>query len=165
MTAGVKEAAQKLGWEGYETDYHALIARPDIQLVDVSTPGDTHKEVVLAALAAGKHVICEKPLANNLAEAREMLEAAEASGAIAVVNYNYRTVPAVQVRQEAHRRWGDRRSAALARGLPPGLDHRPRLPARLAACRRSWPGPARWAISRRTSPISGSTSWGRSRRS
>ena len=73
---GVKEAAEKLGWEGYETDYHALVQRPDIQLVDVSTPGDTHKDVVLAALAAGKHVICEKPLANNLAEAREMLEAA-----------------------------------------------------------------------------------------
>jgi len=93
---GVKEAAEKLGWEGYETDYHALVVRPDIQLVDVSTPGDTHKDVVLAALAAGKHVICEKPLANNLAEAREMLEAARNSGTIAVVNYNYRRVPAVQ---------------------------------------------------------------------
>lgn len=94
--AGVKEAAKTLGWEGYETDYHALIARPDIQLIDVSTPGDTHKEVVLAALAAGKHVICEKPLANTLDEAREMLAAARASDAIAVVNYNYRRVPAVQ---------------------------------------------------------------------
>jgi predicted dehydrogenase len=94
--AGVKAAAEQLGWEGYETDYHDLIARPDIQLVDVSTPGDTHKEVVLAALAAGKHVICEKPLANNLAEAREMLEAARKAGTVAVVNYNYRRVPAVQ---------------------------------------------------------------------
>ena len=70
--ASVKEAAENLGWEGYETDYKALIARPDIQLIDVSTPGDTHKDVVLAALRAGKHVICEKPLANNLAEAREI---------------------------------------------------------------------------------------------
>src|SRR3954453_4541706 len=94
--AGVKAAAEQLGWEGYETDYHDLIARPDVQLVDVSTPGDTHKEVVLAALAAGKNVICEKPLANNLAEAREMLEAARNSGTVAVVNYNYRRVPAVQ---------------------------------------------------------------------
>jgi predicted dehydrogenase len=94
--AGVREAAKQLGWEGYETDYHALIARPDVALVDVSTPGDTHREVVLAALAAGKHVICEKPLANSLAEAREMLEAARASNAVAVVNYNYRRVPAVQ---------------------------------------------------------------------
>src|SRR3954449_392378 len=94
--SGVKEAAETLGWEGYETDYHALVQRPDIQLVDVSTPGDTHKDVVLAALAAGKHVICEKPLANNLAEAREMLEAARNAGTVAVVNYNYRRVPAVQ---------------------------------------------------------------------
>jgi predicted dehydrogenase len=95
--AGVKEAAEQLGWEGYETDYHDLIARPDIQLVDVSTPGDTHKEIMLAALAAGKNVICEKPLANNLAEAREMLEAARKAGTVAVVNYNYRRVPAVQL--------------------------------------------------------------------
>lgn len=94
--ASVREAAESLGWEGYETDYEALIARPDIQLIDVSTPGDTHKDVVLAALKAGKHVICEKPLANNLAEAREMLEAARAAGTVAVVNYNYRRVPAVQ---------------------------------------------------------------------
>jgi predicted dehydrogenase len=95
--AGVKAAAAQLGWEGYETDYHALVARPDIELVDVSTPGDTHKDVVLAALAAGKHVICEKPLANNLSEAREMLEAARQAGTVAVVNYNYRRVPAVQL--------------------------------------------------------------------
>jgi predicted dehydrogenase len=95
--AGVKAAAESLGWEGYETDYRDLIARPDVQLVDVSTPGDTHKEVVLAALEAGKHVICEKPLANNLAEAREMLAAARKAGTVAVVNYNYRRVPAVQL--------------------------------------------------------------------
>ncbi|HEX5500384.1 MAG TPA: Gfo/Idh/MocA family oxidoreductase, partial [Thermomicrobiales bacterium] len=93
--AGVKEAAELLGWEGYETDYRKLIARPDIGLVDVSTPGDTHKAVVLAALAAGKHVLCEKPLANTLDEAREMLVAAEQAGVVAMVNFNYRRVPAV----------------------------------------------------------------------
>jgi predicted dehydrogenase len=95
--AGVQEAARQLGWEGYETDYQELVKRPDVQLVDVSTPGDTHKDVVLAALAAGKHVLCEKPLANSLAEAREMLDAAREAGVIAVVNYNYRRVPAVQL--------------------------------------------------------------------
>src|ERR687889_1780922 len=72
---GVKEAAEKLGWEGYETDYNALVQRPDIQLVDVSTPGDTHKDIVLAALAAGKHVLFEKTLANKPPEAREKLGA------------------------------------------------------------------------------------------
>src|SRR5689334_13692221 len=93
--ADVKEAAEKLGWEGYETDYHALVRRPDIGIVDVSTPGDTHKDVVLAALAAGKHVLCEKPLANSLDEAREMLAAANNAGVVAMVNFNYRRVPAV----------------------------------------------------------------------
>ena len=96
MKPGCRRPREKLGWEGYETDYHELVARPDIQLVDVSTPGDTHNEIVLAALAAGKHVLCEKPLANNLAEAREMLDAARRAGVIAIVNFNYRRVPAVQ---------------------------------------------------------------------
>ena len=68
----VKDAADQLGWEGYETDYQRLIARDDIQLVDVATPGFNHKEIVIAALEAGKHVICEKPLANSLEEAQEM---------------------------------------------------------------------------------------------
>ena len=89
-------AADKLGWESIETDYHALVARDDIGLVDVSTPGYTHRDVVLAALAAGKHVICEKPLANTLEEAREMVEAAKTAGTINMVNFNYRRVPAVQ---------------------------------------------------------------------
>ncbi len=68
--AGVREAANSLGWESYETDYRRLIAREDVGLVDVVTPGNTHREIVLAALEAGKHVICEKPLANPLHEAR-----------------------------------------------------------------------------------------------
>ncbi len=95
--AAVSEAANQLGWEGYETDYHQLVARDDIQLVDVSTPGFNHKEIVLAALAAGKHVICEKPLANALDEAQEMLDAARRAGTIHMVNFNYRRVPAVQL--------------------------------------------------------------------
>jgi predicted dehydrogenase len=98
--AAVREAAEQLGWEGYETDYNALIARDDIGLVDVSTPGDTHREVVLAALAAGKHVLCEKPLANSLAEAWEMMDAARQAGVVAMVNFNYRRVPAVQLAQK-----------------------------------------------------------------
>ena len=93
----VREAARQLGWEGYETDYRRLVARDDIGLVDVSTPGDTHRAVVLAALAAGKHVLCEKPLANSLAEAGEMLAAARRAGVVAMVNFNYRRVPAVQL--------------------------------------------------------------------
>ena len=95
--AGVREAADSLGWESYETDYHRLIERDDVGLVDVVTPGNTHREIVLAALIAGKHVICEKPLANTLAEAKEMLTAARDAGTVNTVCFNYRRAPAVQL--------------------------------------------------------------------
>jgi predicted dehydrogenase len=95
--AGVKEAADSLGWESYETDYRRLMERDDVGLVDVVTPGNTHHEIVLAALEAGKHVICEKPLANSLAEAEEMLAAAREAGTINTVCFNYRRAPAVQL--------------------------------------------------------------------
>lgn len=98
--AGVREAAEKLGYEGYETDYRKLVQRDDIDLVDVATTGNTHREIAIAALAAGKHVLCEKPLANTLDEAAEMVLAARAArakkpGLIAMVNFNYRRVPAI----------------------------------------------------------------------
>ena len=95
--AGVKEAADTLGWDSYETDYRNLVARDDIDLVDVVTPGNTHREIVLTALEAGKHVLCEKPLANALSEAREMLTAARNAGTINMVCFNYRRAPAVQL--------------------------------------------------------------------
>ncbi len=95
--AGVREAADSLGWESYETDYRRLIERDDVGLVDVVTPGNTHREIVLAALEAGKHVICEKPLANTLAEAEEMLAAAREAGTVNTVCFNYRRAPAVQL--------------------------------------------------------------------
>jgi predicted dehydrogenase len=93
----VREAADTLGWESYETDYNRLIARDDVELVDVVTPGNTHHEIVLAALEAGKHVLCEKPLANTLAEAGEMVTAARDAGAVNMVCFNYRRAPAVQL--------------------------------------------------------------------
>jgi predicted dehydrogenase len=95
--AAVSQAASALGWEGYETDYHRLLEREDIQLVDISSSGDTHHEFALAALEAGKHVFCEKPLANTLSEAREMMEAARRAGTVNMVCHNYRRVPAVQL--------------------------------------------------------------------
>jgi predicted dehydrogenase len=96
----VKAAAEELGWEGYETDYHALVNRDDIGLIDVSTPGYTHHDVVIAALNAGKNVLCEKPLANTLDEAQEMLTAWKNAGTIGMVNFNYRRVPAVQLARQ-----------------------------------------------------------------
>src|SRR5580693_2103730 len=96
--AATRAAAQRLGWAAVETDWRALIARDDVQLIDISAPGDTHAPIAIAALAAGKHVLCEKPLANTLAEAEAMKAAADAaypSGARAMVGFNYRRVPAL----------------------------------------------------------------------
>ena len=100
---GVAAAAAKLGWESHTTDWRALIERDDVDLVDICTPGDTHAEIALAALAAGKHVLCEKPLANTVAEAREMAAAASAAqtrGVRTMCGFNYRRVPAVALMRD-----------------------------------------------------------------
>ena len=91
----VRKAAERFGWESYETDWRRLVERDDIDLVDISSPGDTHHDIAIAAAEAGKHVFCEKPLANNLKEAREMLEAVRKAGVKHMVAFNYRRVPAV----------------------------------------------------------------------
>ena len=91
-------AAQRLGWEHTETDWRALVERDDVDLVDICTPGDSHAEIAIAALEAGKHVLCEKPLANSVAEAEEMTRAADkaaANGVRAMVGFTYRRVPAI----------------------------------------------------------------------
>ncbi|MBT2441402.1 Gfo/Idh/MocA family oxidoreductase [Streptomyces sp. ISL-36] len=96
--AAVRAAADRHGWAAAETDWRALVARDDVQLVDVCTPGDSHAEIAVAALEAGKHVLCEKPLANSVAEAEAMVAAAEAAaarGQVAMVGFNYRRVPAL----------------------------------------------------------------------
>jgi len=93
----VAAAASKLGWSSHETDWRRVIERDDVDLVDVSTPGDTHAEIAIAALGAGKHVLCEKPLANTLEEAEAMAEAASTSDRVAMVGFNYRRVPAVEL--------------------------------------------------------------------
>ena len=78
----VKEAAHKLGWESYSTDWRAVLERDDIDVVDICTPGDTHRDIAVAALAAGKHVLCEKPFALNEGQAREMFAAAKENGRV-----------------------------------------------------------------------------------
>ncbi|XID96128.1 Gfo/Idh/MocA family protein [Paenibacillaceae bacterium WGS1546] len=97
---GVKEAADKFGWESYETDWRKMVARDDIDFVDINAPSDAHKEIALAAIAAGKHVFCEKPLALNLEDGREMLAAAEKAGVKHAVCFNYRFLPAVQLAKQ-----------------------------------------------------------------
>ncbi|WP_374558677.1 Gfo/Idh/MocA family protein [Micromonospora sp. RHAY321] len=102
-TGKVADAADRLGWDAYTTDWRDVINRDDIDVVDVCTPGDSHAEIALAALAAGKHVLCEKPLANTVAEARAMTAAAEtarAAGARSMCGFNYRRVPAVTMMRQ-----------------------------------------------------------------
>lgn len=94
----VAEAATRFGWEESVTDWRDVIARDDVDLVDVCTPGDTHAEIAIAALEAGKHVLCEKPLANSVAEAERMAAAAAVAaerGVRAMVGFTYRRVPAI----------------------------------------------------------------------
>jgi predicted dehydrogenase len=96
--AAVAAAADRLGWAAWETDWKRLVDRDDVELVDVSSPGSSHADISIAALEAGKHVLCEKPLANNVDEARAMARAAEraaARGVRSMVGFNFRRVPAV----------------------------------------------------------------------
>jgi predicted dehydrogenase len=101
--SAVAEAAAKLGWAETATDWREVVARDDIDVIDVSSPGDTHRDVAIAALAAGKHVLCEKPLANTLAEAQEMTAAAEDAqrrGVLSMVGFNYRRTPALALARD-----------------------------------------------------------------
>jgi predicted dehydrogenase len=96
-SAAVAAAAQKWGWEESATDWREVIARDDVDVVDIVTPGDTHAEIAIAALEAGKHVLCEKPLANSVAEAQAMTDAAARAaerGVRSMVGFTYRRVPA-----------------------------------------------------------------------
>ncbi|MGW5973765.1 Gfo/Idh/MocA family protein [Streptomyces sp. NPDC055186] len=115
----VRAAADRHGWADTETDWRALVERDDVDLVDICTPGDSHAEIALAALAAGKHVLCEKPLANTVAEAEAMVRAAEEAqgqGRLAMVGFNYRRVPATALarRMVAEGRIGTLRHVRVA---------------------------------------------------
>lgn len=94
---GVKEAAGKMGWEGYETSWEKLVERDDIDIVDITAPSDVHKEVAIKAAECGKHVFCEKPLALTLEDAREMLEAVEKNKVKHQIGFNYRFAPAIKL--------------------------------------------------------------------
>lgn len=94
----VADAAEKWGWAESVTDWREAIARDDIDVIDIVTPGDSHAEIAIAALEAGKHVLCEKPLANTVEEAKAMADAATraaARGVFAMLGHTYRRVPAV----------------------------------------------------------------------
>jgi predicted dehydrogenase len=96
----VERARQALGWDEAATDWQAVVRRKDIELVDVCTPGDSHAEIAIAAAEAGKHVFCEKPLANSLEDAQRMLAAVEKAGVAHMICHNYRRAPAVMLARQ-----------------------------------------------------------------
>jgi len=99
----VTEAAAKYGWAESATDWRTILERDDIDIVDICAPGWMHAEIAIAALEAGKHVLVEKPLANTLAEAEAMTEAAAAArarGVQSMIGFNYRRVPALALAKE-----------------------------------------------------------------
>jgi predicted dehydrogenase len=99
----VRAAAARLGFAGIETDWRRLVERDDVDLVDICTPGDTHAEIAIAALQAGKHVLCEKPLANTVAEAEAMADAARSAaqrGVYAMCGFTYRRTPALALARQ-----------------------------------------------------------------
>lgn len=94
--SAVKEVAEKMGWESYETDWRNLMERDDIDVIDIVTPNHTHAEIAIAAAEAGKHIITEKPLALTLEEAQKMYDAVQKNNVTHMICHNYRFSPAVQ---------------------------------------------------------------------
>jgi myo-inositol 2-dehydrogenase/D-chiro-inositol 1-dehydrogenase len=92
-----KTFAANWGFESVESDWRTLVARKDIDLIDIASPNDTHHDIAIAAAKAGKMVLCEKPLGRNAAEAQAMVAAVESAGVPNSVWYNYRRVPAVSL--------------------------------------------------------------------
>ena len=96
----VQAFADQWGYESIETDWKALIARNDIDAVDICTPNDMHAEIAIAAAKAGKMILCEKPLARSLSESKGMVDAVEKAGVNNTVWYNYRRLPAVSLAKQ-----------------------------------------------------------------
>jgi len=94
------KAANKFGWQEHSTSWEEVVGREDIDVVDICAPGDMHLPIALAAAASKKIIFCEKPLANTVAEAKQMLEAARANGCVHMLCHNYRRAPAVALARE-----------------------------------------------------------------
>jgi predicted dehydrogenase len=93
--AAVAAMAYRFGWEKFETDWREVVEDPTIDVVDITTPNDTHAEIAIAAARAGKHILCEKPLALDVKQARQMLAAVSKAGVVHMVCHNYRRIPAI----------------------------------------------------------------------
>jgi predicted dehydrogenase len=89
------QIADRWGWEEWEMDWQRVVNRDDIDIVDIAAPSKLHKDIAVAAAQAAKHIFCEKPLAMNLADAQEMVDAVERAGVVHSIGFNYRKVPAI----------------------------------------------------------------------
>ena len=98
--AKVKSFADQWGYHSTETDWRKLVERKDIDVIDIASPNDTHMEIAIAAAAAGKMVMCEKPLGRNAAESKKMVDAVEKAKVANMVWYNYRRAPAVTLAKQ-----------------------------------------------------------------
>ena len=96
----LKKSAAQFGWEKCETDWRAVVEDPDIDILDITTPNDSHCEIALAAAAAGKAILCEKPLANSVTEAKRMAETVRKARVVNMVCHNYRRVPALALARQ-----------------------------------------------------------------
>jgi predicted dehydrogenase len=90
-----RTAAERYSWDGYSSSWRDVVNDPSIDVIDIATPNNLHAEIAIAAAEAGKHIICEKPLAPTASEARRMYEAAQKAGVVTAVAFNYRRTPAV----------------------------------------------------------------------
>ncbi|MHC4443150.1 MAG: Gfo/Idh/MocA family protein [Planctomycetota bacterium] len=137
-----KDFMENWGYESYETDWKKLITRNDIDLIDVGTPNNTHRDIVVAAAQAGKMIICEKPLAMNVAEADQMVAAVEKANVANMISFNYRRVPAISLAKQIvdegrigrpfHYRATYLQDWTIATDVPQGGDALWRLDARVA---------------------------------
>jgi len=93
--AGVSEMAYKFGWDKFVTDWRDVVDDPTIDIVDINTPNDTHAEIAIAAAKAGKAILCEKPLALDVKQAKMMVDAVKKAGVVNMVCHNYRRIPAI----------------------------------------------------------------------
>ena len=92
---GVEAARAQLGWQRASTDWEKVVNSPDIDIIDINTPNDSHAPIAIAAAKAGKHVLCEKPLALTVEQCQEMLDAVKKAGVVHMVCHNYRRIPAI----------------------------------------------------------------------
>ncbi|MFC4873211.1 Gfo/Idh/MocA family protein [Negadavirga shengliensis] len=98
--AALDQFAQKFGWDRAETDWEKIMEDETINIVDIAAPNDLHMPIAKAAAKAGKHILCEKPIALNLIEAKEMYQSAQKAGVIHMMVFNYRFVPAIALAKQ-----------------------------------------------------------------